>query len=110
MVLSWKMIINVAKCLIFFCTASFLLFAMPSSTLLTHSAYSYETSSGECETTRGRDGERAKKASGKKKQRFGYQKAAHNVMGAYSEFIEMLCMFHSTCLICVSNMASARYV
>lgn len=52
----------------------------------------------------------SKKGEREKKQRFGYQKAAHNVMGAYSEFIEMLCMFHSTCLICVSNMASARYV
>ena len=40
-----------------------------------------------------------KKAS--KKLRYGYQKATQNVMGAFSDFIEMLYIFHSASNLCL---------
>lgn len=87
MVLSWKMIINVAKCLIFLpCTTSFLLFASQLADSLSLASRN------------GREGEIRQKT-------FGYQKATRSVMGAFSDFIEMLYIFHSTCPICVSYIA-----
>lgn len=81
MVLSGKMIINVAKCLIFFCTTSFL---APSSF-----AESLEKQ------------QRIGRRKSKQKITFRYQKATHNVMGAFSDNIEMLYIFHSVSNLCL---------